>query len=59
MGLERLANAFLEAHVNASEIVMDEVSGFPVKAIYRGADVTGNIRKEPAVFYFNPYVEKE
>ena len=54
MNINKLAMEFLASHVNANDIYMDIITKLPVKAVYSGPDCTGNLRTEPAVFWFDP-----
>ena len=48
----RAMDDFLRRHADADEIVMDQETGLPVKAVYSGPDCTGNYRTRPAMFWF-------
>ena len=50
MTVEEKALDFLKQHKNADEIVVDAITGLPVKAVY--TRINGNFRRYPAVYWF-------
>lgn len=56
--IDRQVYDFLLNHKNATEIVMNERTGLPHKAVYSGVDKTGNIRTKPAEYFFELYGEE-